>query len=73
LKPGDVVTIDAAGGGGCGNPLEREPERVESDVREGYVSLEKARSDYGVMINPKTLTLDEESTRKLRETLRKAI
>ena len=73
LKPGDVVTIDAAGGGGYGNPLEREPERVEDDVIEGYVSLEKAREDYGVIINPKTLTLDEEATRKLRDTLRKAI
>jgi N-methylhydantoinase B len=71
LKPGDVVTIDAAGGGGCGNPLEREPERVERDVIEGYVSLEKAREDYGVIINPKTLTLDEEETRKLRESLKK--
>jgi N-methylhydantoinase B len=72
LKPGDVVTIDAAGGGGCGNPLEREPETVETDVMEGYVSLEKAREDYGVIIDPKTMTLDEEATRKLRESLRKA-
>jgi N-methylhydantoinase B len=73
LKPGDVVTIDAAGGGGCGNPLDREPQRVVSDVIEGYVSLEKAKEDYGVIINPKTLTLDEQATRKLRDTLRKAI
>ena len=73
LKPGDVVTIDAAGGGGYGNPLDREPQRVESDVIEGYVSLEKAREDYGVIIDPKALTLDEEATRKLRESLRKAI
>jgi N-methylhydantoinase B len=72
LKPGDVVTIDAAGGGGYGNPLEREPERVEHDVIEGYVSLEKAREDYGVIINPRTLTLDEEGTRKLRASLKKA-
>jgi N-methylhydantoinase B len=72
LKPGDVVTIDAAGGGGCGNPLDREPERVERDVAEGYVSLEKAREDYGVVIDPETLTLDREETTKLRESLRKA-
>jgi N-methylhydantoinase B len=71
LKPGDVVTIDAAGGGGCGNPLEREPERVERDVIEGYVSLGKAREDYGVIIDSKTLKLDEEGTRKLRESLKK--
>jgi N-methylhydantoinase B len=70
LKPGDVVTIDAAGGGGCGNPLEREPERVARDVMDGYVSLEKAREDYGVILHPETLTLDEEATRKLRESLR---
>jgi N-methylhydantoinase B/oxoprolinase/acetone carboxylase alpha subunit len=70
LKPGDVVTIDAAGGGGCGNPLDREPQRVVSDVIEGYVSLEKAKEDYGVIINPKTLTLDEQATRKFRESLR---
>ncbi|MCJ7704476.1 MAG: hydantoinase B/oxoprolinase family protein [Desulfobacterales bacterium] len=66
LKTGDVVTIDAAGGGGCGNPLEREPERVERDVLEGYVSLEKAREDYGVVIDPKTLKVDTEATKRLR-------
>lgn len=66
LKLGDVVTIDAAGGGGYGNPLEREPEMVVSDVMEGYVSLERAREDYGVAIDPKTFKLDMEETKKLR-------
>jgi N-methylhydantoinase B len=72
LKLGDVVIIDAAGGGGLGNPLEREPEMVESDVIEGYISLERAKGDYEVIINPKTMKVDEEATRKLRESLRKA-
>jgi len=45
---------------------------VESDVMEGYVSLEKAKEDYGVVIDPKTMKVDEETTRKLRDTLRKA-
>jgi N-methylhydantoinase B len=72
LKPGDVVIIDAAGGGGHGNPLERDPEMVESDVIEEYVSLEKAEEDYGVVIVPETMKVDEEATRKLRESLRKA-
>jgi len=67
LKPGDAVTIDAAGGGGYGNPLERDPEMLETDVREGYVSLEKAREYYGVVIDPKTLKVDMEATRKLRK------
>jgi N-methylhydantoinase B len=73
LKPGDVVTIDAAGGGGCGDPLERDLEMVESDVIEGYVSPESARKDYGVVMDPETMKVDEEATRKVRDTLRKAI
>ncbi len=72
LEPGDVVTIEAAGGGGYGNPLERELEMVERDVLEGYVSLEKAKEDYGVIIEPKTMKAEEEATRKLRDTLKKA-
>ncbi len=39
---------------------------VESDVIEGYVSLKKAREDYGVIINPKTMKVDKEATRRLR-------
>jgi len=67
LKPGDVVTIDAAGGGGYGNPLERDPEMLETDVREGYVGVEKAREYYGVAIDPKTFKVDIEATKKLRK------
>ena len=67
LKPGDAVIIDAAGGGGYGNPLERETELVVSDVIEGYVSLEKAKENYRVVIDPNTKKVDEEATRKLRE------
>ena len=66
LKPGDVVTMDAAGGGGYGDPLERDPELVESDVREGYVSVEAARDEYGVVIDPETLKVDLAATRELR-------
>jgi len=72
LKPGDAVTIDAAGGGGYGNPLKREPERVEADVIEGYVSLKKAKEEYGVVIHPKTMKVDGKSTKKQRDALKKA-
>lgn len=67
LKPGDVVTIDAPGGGGYGNPFERDPEMVLGDVLEGYISFEKASADYGVAIDPKTLEVDLEETKKLRK------
>jgi len=67
LNPGSVVTIDAAGGGGYGDPFERDPDMVERDVLEGYVSLEKAKEDYGVVIDPKALKVDLEATRRIRE------
>lgn len=71
LNPGDVMILDTPGGGGYGNPLEREPEMVERDVMEGYVSLERAKEDYGVVINPETRKVDEEKTRKLRDILKR--
>ncbi len=46
LKPGDVVTMDAAGGGGYGPPHERDAEALRKDVDNGYVSAERARRDY---------------------------
>jgi len=70
LQPGDVVIMDAAGGGGYGDPLEREPERVLVDVVNGYVSSEKARSEYGVVINEATMEVDYQATQELREKMR---
>jgi N-methylhydantoinase B len=54
LQRGDVVTLTTAGGGGYGNPLERDVNSVVEDVREGYVSVESALADYGVEIDPKS-------------------
>ena len=63
---GDIVEFQSAGGGGYGDPLQRATEAVEADVRNGYVSIEKAREDYGVVIDPKTLQADPAGTEKLR-------
>jgi N-methylhydantoinase B/oxoprolinase/acetone carboxylase alpha subunit len=71
VGPGDVVIMDAAGGGGFGDPLEREPELVENDVADGYVSIERAREDYGVVIDPETLKIDANASEKLRASLKK--
>lgn len=65
-KPGDVIGFYSAGGGGYGDPLEREPELVRRDVLYGYVSIEKAREDYGVAIDPHTHDIDWEITKELR-------
>ncbi len=64
--PGDTISFVSAGGGGYGDPFERDPEAVERDVRYEYVSIEKARTDYGVIIDPESLKHDPEATRKLR-------
>ena len=64
LQPGDVVTMDAAGGGGYGEALERDPEMVLKDVLAGYVSGEGAKRDYGVVIDGENL--DADGTRALR-------
>jgi N-methylhydantoinase B len=52
IRAGDVVVMQSAGGGGFGDPLARDPERVRQDVLGGYVSRERARAAYGVVLGP---------------------
>jgi N-methylhydantoinase B len=67
---GDVIEFHSAGGGGYGNPLERDLEAVESDVANGYVSIDCAREDYGVILDPLTLKVDREGTLETRQAKR---
>jgi N-methylhydantoinase B len=67
LKPGDTVQVNMNAGGGYGDPLDRDPELVLGDVLDGYVSIEGAREDYGVVVRQKDLGIDWETTMKLRE------
>ena len=64
---GDVIEFYSAGGGGYGCAFERDPEAVLADVMNGYVSIERARQDYGVVIDPATLKVDIAATLRLRE------
>jgi N-methylhydantoinase B len=66
LRKGDVLRMETGGGGGWGHPLDREPERVAEDVRKGMVSLQSALRDYGVHIDPETMTCDPARTDQLR-------
>jgi N-methylhydantoinase B len=66
LKPGDAVRIRSGGGGGYGEPLERSPEAVAEDVRQGYVSIEAAATLYGVELDPVTRRPDSDATELLR-------
>ena len=70
LKVGDIFDISAGGGGGYGDPLERDPKLVEWDVLNGYVSPESAREAHGVWIDPRTGQADPVKTAELREQLR---
>lgn len=67
LTDGDVVSWRTAGAGGYGNPLERDPEAVLKDVASGFVSVEGARVDYGVVVSGKPLAIDADATAKLRK------
>jgi N-methylhydantoinase B len=68
LDVDDGFLVEVGGGGGFWQPLERDPERVLEDVRSGYVSLETARRDYGVVIhqNGRSFVLDLAATIELR-------
>lgn len=69
------ISYWSAGGGGYGDPLEREVERVLEDVLDEYVSIERAQSDYGVIVNvfdwrKLDVRVDLDATTKLRTEMR---
>jgi N-methylhydantoinase B len=66
FQAGERLVNLTGGGGGWGNPFEREPQRVVADVELGLVSVDRAAADYGVVIDPDTGQLDEAATRDLR-------
>ncbi len=68
LQPGDVLEIRSAGGGGRGDPREREPWRVARDVAGAYISAEVAGRDYGVVIEDGLI--DETATAARRAAMR---
>ncbi|HEX7226709.1 MAG TPA: hydantoinase B/oxoprolinase family protein [Candidatus Binatia bacterium] len=51
LSKGDLLRVERPGGGGLGDPLDRAAEQVLDDVRQGYVSVERAKSDYKVSVS----------------------
>jgi N-methylhydantoinase B len=72
VREGDEFSYVLPGGGGWGDPLERDPQAVLRDVRNEFVSASAARAQYGVAIDEETLTLDEEGTATLRVRMRGA-
>ena len=72
LRRGDVFRHELPGGGGWGDPLDRDPSNVLNDARNEYISVEGANRDYGVVIDSLTWTVDLVATRNLRESRRRS-
>jgi N-methylhydantoinase B len=72
VEPGDRLHYMTAGGGGWGDPLSREPEQVRLDVLRRFVSAEKARDEYGVVVDAGARAIDQAATEALRTEMRAA-
>jgi len=76
VRAGQIVRVVTTGGGGWGDPLEREPDLVQCDVVEGKVSLEAASDAYGVVLNVdkgvERAAIDPAATEALRQKLKTA-
>ena len=74
MKAGQRIVYDYGGGGGWGDPLDRDVQAVLDDVLDEYVSVDAARSEYGVVLEGSleelTLEIDTASTEKLRAEMR---
>jgi N-methylhydantoinase B len=70
LQEGDTYTSYPSGGGGWGDPLERDPEAVRRDARGEIISLEAALEVYGVVLEGEELLVNEQRTAALRKSRR---
>ncbi len=70
MRSGDIFRHELAGGGGWGDPLERAPDLVLKDVRNELLSPERARTDYGVVVDTGHWIVDDAATDRLRADIR---
>jgi N-methylhydantoinase B len=72
IAAGEVIVMQSAGGGGYGDPLDRDPQRVVDDVRAGHVSRDAAAASYGVVLDAAG-AVDAAATADLRRALAAAV
>lgn len=63
---GETFKFESTGGGGWGEPMDRDIEAVYEDVLDEYISPGRAREIYGVVVDPQTMDLDRAATETLR-------
>ena len=66
IKAGEVMEIKVPSSGGYGDPFSRDPALVLADVLDEFTTIELAEAEYGVVIDPETMTVDEQVTHRLR-------
>jgi N-methylhydantoinase B len=71
FKKGDLISIRTSGGGGWGDPLERDPKLVLEDYKNDLITLDIAANIYGVIIDPINNEINWEKTKEQREKLKK--
>jgi len=72
IEPGEKLVSEGCGGGGFGNPLDRDPARVAASLRAGRITGERAASVYGVVLSGRTgpVEVDPAATAELRKRMR---
>ena len=66
MQRDEVIDHTFAGGGGWGNPLDRDMESLQADLLDEKITVEGALADYSLVADPETLLIDAEATRQLR-------
>ena len=66
IQPGDIVAVGTPGGGGFGNPFERDPDAVLQDVRRGYYTVDQALALFGVVLMGDLSSIDSDATSSAR-------
>ena len=66
IQPGDIVAVGTPGGGGFGNPFERDPDAVLQDVRRGYYTVDQAQAFFGVVLAGDLSDIDSDATASIR-------
>ena len=72
-EPGDIVITQSQGGGGAGDPLDRDVEQVRMDTLDEIISPKTARQVYGVVMDPETFEVDYDATNELRAKKRRKV